>query len=546
MSSRAQSEKGSETAARTRPLSIQEILLRREKKAAAEAKKAAAGEAKKTRDEPKDNEKGKPNHAESGRGHKTRKDLKDVPAEGSRRESVRDAAKEDSRKDDVRHVSKEGSKKDGARYAPREASKKENLNVRPKDGPRVDELKDAPKVPRKDDQRDAAKKGSKKERSSTRDGSQSAAKDKDAHVSHKLSTGTRGRPAESRDGNHGEIRGRNGDAARPESLRGPAERWNGEPVHNDRIKERSDILRNEAKRKFHGFDDQRRPYVDRPVLMKHDSARFQVSKHYDRNDGRREYGKAYYEEPRPKRRRSRSREYDQGRRDRSFSLSPREQRRSYHGHDHDGFFPGRKYAENDRHRSSGNGGGHDGGSYQRHESPLGGYSPRKRKTVPQDEQASTNITPPAVRSPEKKQATWDQAPAGADQSNFFTTSKPTVSQTSSASVSFSAPKPNLATTSETILTGNSASIDSVQLTQATRPLRRLHIENLTSSASEDMLIGCLNAFLLSSGGNHVQRSKQPCLSCMVSQLPSPLLVICITLPHFLRNIYPHAMFIQCR
>jgi splicing factor U2AF subunit len=152
--------------------------------------------------------------------------------------------------------------------------------------------------------------------------------------------------------------------------------------------------------------------------------------------------------------------------------------------------------------------------------------------VPQDEQVSTKITPPAVRSPEKKPATWDQAPAGADQSNFFTTLKPIVSQTSSVSVSSSAPKPNPATTLDTILSGNSSSIDSVQLTQATRPLRRLHIENLTSSASEDMLIGCLNDFLLSSGGNHIQRSKQPCLSCTVSKLPPHFLVVCTTLPHF--------------
>ncbi|XP_047089406.1 uncharacterized protein LOC124701400 [Lolium rigidum] len=498
MSSRAQGEKGSqgatggsETAARTRPLSIQEILRRREKKAVAEAKRAAA-EAKDTKGELQDYEKGKPSRSDSGRGHRARKD---VPVE---KESVRDAPREDSRKDDVRHASKEGSRKDSARHAPREASKKDSLKDRPKDGSKVD---------------DAPKKGSKKERPSARDDGQSAAKDKGSRSSHKLSASTRGRPAESRDGTHGEIRARNGDAARSEYLKGPAKRWNGEPVHSDRIIE-SDKLRNEAKRKYDHRRpeyDQRRPDVDLPVLKKHDSARF---RHYDRNDGRKEYGNPYHEEPRPKRRRSRSRDHDQGRRGRSVSLSPKAQRRSYHGHDRDNYPPGRKYAENDRHRTSGNG-GHGGESYQRHESPLGGYSPRKRKTVPQDEQVSTKITPPAVRSPEKKPATWDQAPAGADQSNFFTTLKPIVSQTSSVSVSSSAPKPTPAI--ETILSGNSSSIDSVQLTQATRPLRRLHIENLTSSASEDMLIGCLNDFLLSSGGNHIQRSKQPCLSCTINK-----------------------------
>uniref|UniRef100_A0A453J441 RRM domain-containing protein n=1 Tax=Aegilops tauschii subsp. strangulata TaxID=200361 RepID=A0A453J441_AEGTS len=539
MSSRAQQgEKGSESAARTRPLSIHEILLRREKKALAEAKKAAA-EAKKAREELQGNDKGKPNHSEPGRGHKSRKDLKDVPAEGSKKESVRDATREDSKKDDVRraskegsrkesirdapskkddvrHASKEGSKKESIRDAPKEVAKKENLKERPKDGSKVDELKDTPKVPRKDDHRDAPNKGSKKERSSVRDDSQSAGKDKDAHDPHKHSTRMRGRPVESKDGNHGEIRARNGDVTRSESLKGPGKRWNGEPVHNDRIMERSDKLRNEAKRKIHGFDDEKPSYVDRPVLKKHDSARFRVSKHYDINDSRREYGKPYREEPRSKRRRSRSRDHDQGRRDRSLSLSPREQRRSYHGNDHDNYPPGRKYAENDRYRTSDNV-GQGGGSYQRYESRLGGYSPRKRKTVPQDEQLTTTNTPPVIRSPEKKPATWDQPPTAADQSNFFSNLQPIVSQTSSVSVSFSAPKQNPATALDTILSGNSSSTDSVQLTQATRPLRRLHIENLTSSASEDMLIGCLNDFLLSSGVNRIQRSKQPCLSCTINK-----------------------------
>uniref|UniRef100_A0A453J4U5 RRM domain-containing protein n=1 Tax=Aegilops tauschii subsp. strangulata TaxID=200361 RepID=A0A453J4U5_AEGTS len=516
MSSRAQQgEKGSESAARTRPLSIHEILLRREKKALAEAKKAAA-EAKKAREELQGNDKGKPNHSEPGRGHKSRKDLKDVPAEGSKKESVRDATREDSKKDDVRRASKEGSRKESIRDAPKEVAKKENLKERPKDGSKVDELKDTPKVPRKDDHRDAPNKGSKKERSSVRDDSQSAGKDKDAHDPHKHSTRMRGRPVESKDGNHGEIRARNGDVTRSESLKGPGKRWNGEPVHNDRIMERSDKLRNEAKRKIHGFDDEKPSYVDRPVLKKHDSARFRVSKHYDINDSRREYGKPYREEPRSKRRRSRSRDHDQGRRDRSLSLSPREQRRSYHGNDHDNYPPGRKYAENDRYRTSDNV-GQGGGSYQRYESRLGGYSPRKRKTVPQDEQLTTTNTPPVIRSPEKKPATWDQPPTAADQSNFFSNLQPIVSQTSSVSVSFSAPKQNPATALDTILSGNSSSTDSVQLTQATRPLRRLHIENLTSSASEDMLIGCLNDFLLSSGVNRIQRSKQPCLSCTINK-----------------------------
>ncbi|KQK23751.1 splicing factor U2af large subunit B isoform X2 [Brachypodium distachyon] len=515
MSSRTESEKGSErdaslTAARTRPLSIQEILLRREKKAAAEAKKTK---------ELQGNDTSKPNHLESGRGHKSRKELKDASVEGSKKESIRDTPREDQNKDDVRRTSKEGSKKENMRYAPKEVSKKENLKDRRKDGSKMDDLKDTPKVTRKDDQRDAPKKGSKKLKSTIRNDSQSAGKDEVTHGSQKTSTSMRGLADESKDANHGRTRARNAHTIGYESLKGPGKRWNGETVDNDRIKEKSEKPRNETKRKFHGFDDQieKSQDLDRPVLKKHDFARFRDSRHSDRNDGRKEYGKPYDEEPRSKRRRSRSRDHDRERRDRSVSLSPREQRRSYRGHDHDNYPPGRKYAETDRFRTSGNG-GHNDGSYRRYESRLGGYSPRKRKTAPQDEQMTAKTSFPVVRSPERKSATWDQGPAKADQSNFFTSLQPIVSQmTSSVSVSSSAPKQNSATTLETILSGNSSSIDSVQLTQATRPLRRLHIENLPSSASEDMLIGCLNDFFLSSDVNHIQKSKQPCLSCTINK-----------------------------
>lgn len=61
------------------------------------------------------------------------------------------------------------------------------------------------------------------------------------------------------------------------------------------------------------------------------------------------------------------------------------------------------------------------------------------------------------------------------------------------------------------------SLDLIQLTQATRPMRRLYIENLPHSASEKAIIDCLNGFLTSSGVNHIE-GTQPCISCIVSAL----------------------------
>ncbi|CAL4920666.1 unnamed protein product [Urochloa decumbens] len=252
------------------------------------------------------------------------------------------------------------------------------------------------------------------------------------------------------------------------------------------------------------------------MLEKHDSAWFQGSKHSDRNDGRNEYAKPYHGEPRLKRRRSRSTDRDQERHGRSISPPPRQQRHNYRGHDFDNYPPyysmeksRRKYAEVDKQRSSGSG-GYSGGSHQRYESRLGGYSPRKRKTAQQAEQATTKTPPPVIQSPEKKSATWDQPPVKANQFKFPTSLQSTVGQVTS-----STPK-DPSTTVGTILAGNSLSADSVQLTQATRPLRRLHIENLPDSATEDRLINCLNDFLLSTGIKYTQRSK-PCLSCTINK-----------------------------
>ncbi|XP_068662852.1 splicing factor U2af large subunit A-like [Aristolochia californica] len=67
------------------------------------------------------------------------------------------------------------------------------------------------------------------------------------------------------------------------------------------------------------------------------------------------------------------------------------------------------------------------------------------------------------------------------------------------------------------LSGNkSVSFYSIQLTQATRPMRRLYVENIPVLASDKSLMECLNDFLLSSGANHIEGTK-PCISCIINK-----------------------------
>lgn len=495
------------TAARTRPLSIKDIMLRREKKAASESKKAKEG---------LENGKDKSTHLERGRDHKSRKDPRDMPVEGSRKEKNRDATREGAKKEKPRHIPREYSRKEDMRYAPKEVPK-DNSRDRSNTDAKMDDIKDAPNVPEKESLRDAPRKASKKRRPSG-DDNHSGSKDKGIHHSQKLSTSMSGRADESKTRTLSEIRERKGDVMRSEYQKEPGKRWNDEINDDDKLKFKSEKLRNETKRKDRSFDNERSLEVG-PVLKRHDSARFQDSKHSDRNAGRNEYATPYHGESELKRRRSRSRDHDRERYSRSISPPLREQRYNYRGRDFGNppYYSMEKsrgkYAEVDKQRSSGSG-GYIGGLHQRYESRLGGYSPRKKKTSLQAEQATTKTPSKVIQSPEKKSATWDQPPVKANQSNFPGTFLPTVGQMAPTPFSFSVIK-DPSTTAVTMLAGNSLTADSVQLTQATRPLRRLHIENLPDSATEDKLIDCLNDFLLSTGSK-LQRSK-PCLSCTINR-----------------------------
>uniref|UniRef100_A0A0A0LLH4 RRM domain-containing protein n=1 Tax=Cucumis sativus TaxID=3659 RepID=A0A0A0LLH4_CUCSA len=161
--------------------------------------------------------------------------------------------------------------------------------------------------------------------------------------------------------------------------------------------------------------------------------------------------------------------------------------------------------------------------YRRHSgstSGLGGYSPRKRRTE------SAVKTPSPLRTPEEKNEVLDLPPtekvglfSGSVASNF-PPSNPTVSlgisndQSGGAFFSSAMGKSLSVVSSNNIAMKTKVSLDLVQLTQATRPMRRLYIENLPHSASEKAIIDCLNGFLMSSGVNHIE-GTQPCISCII-------------------------------
>lgn len=236
--------------------------------------------------------------------------------------------------------------------------------------------------------------------------------------------------------------------------------------------------------------------------------------------------RTYLEESRPKRRRSRSKEHEKDRGRRSLSQSPKaykhiaKDRRelgepsSHSTKDKSG----KEHSDVDKKRISSNG---SSSHYRRNtnsSSGLGGYSPRKRKT-----DAAAKTPSPTRRSPERRTAGWDLQPAekesitaGSTLSNLNTTS-----QNLSLNIKeFPSVTPVTPTVVKPIgnsihtLSSQMHAVEAIQLTQATRPMRRLYVENLPASASEKDLIECINKLLLSSGVNYIQ-GTQPCISCIV-------------------------------
>ncbi|KAK3022511.1 hypothetical protein RJ639_046788 [Escallonia herrerae] len=298
--------------------------------------------------------------------------------------------------------------------------------------------------------------------------------------------------------------------------------------HADRSRGKYD---KESKRKIQNDDDERAR--DRNYGKKQDLETAE-------RKGKKESSQLPQEDSRSKRRRSRSREHDKDRARKSISLSPRQHKRtSYDVHEH-GELPshsskgrsGRIHSDVER-KISINGSSSDyrrnGDSARR----LGGYSPRKRRT-----EAAIKTPSPTNRSPEKRSATWDLPPIRTESKSTgsvpynFQSANQTVSSTkqdlsSKIAVTSSTPKPVVGVLSAAPPLKINASVDSVQLTQATRPMRRVYIENLPASATEEAVMECLNSFLLSSGVNHVQ-ATQPCISCIINKEKGQALVEFLT------------------
>lgn len=215
-----------------------------------------------------------------------------------------------------------------------------------------------------------------------------------------------------------------------------------------------------------------------------------------------------YESRKTKRRRSKSREIYH-KREKSVSLSPRPCKKSSSSHYKDK--SGRLYYDSKKGRTSQTG-KHEKRNQKYHHSEIGGYSPRKRRN-------SEVISPmrkspsPNVHSPNKKNGTSEQPPSGSLPTNIHSTSNNQEKISSSPDI-VNASKSQQVSLLKTPDIVPDTSAYAIELTQATRPMRRLYIENIPPSISDKAMIEWLNSNLLASGGIPVQKS--PCISCIVS------------------------------
>ncbi|CAH9115973.1 unnamed protein product [Cuscuta epithymum] len=287
--------------------------------------------------------------------------------------------------------------------------------------------------------------------------------------------------------------------------------------HKDKKKE---SYEKESSRKHQNEDAKRAK--DRSAHKKHESTKVGASFFPERKDSKR----AHYGELRNKRRRSRSTDHGKDNHRKSRSLSPKAHKHSSHdmrdmgesnSHSSKDKF-GRSNIESDRNKISNNG---ETSHSKRHAgvtSGLGGYSPRKRKS-----EAAAKTPSPTKRSPEKRIAGWDRPPATTERNFPAPVVCSVFSSAQSVSLntlgSFGVTTASLFATKPAMFFQNSYSpsvhaVESVQLTQATRPLRTLYVENLPNSVSDKDVMECINKFLLSSGANRIQGTK-PCISCMI-------------------------------
>ncbi|CAH8277302.1 unnamed protein product [Arabidopsis lyrata] len=250
---------------------------------------------------------------------------------------------------------------------------------------------------------------------------------------------------------------------------------------------------------------------------------------------KREQPKSHQREMRKKRRRSRSRDHGQDRQKRSSPLPRAQKATSRHKRDHEERLENAVTDRSGKHHFNDNGNkvastvNNKSKRYSASKSELGGYSPRKRR-----EEASAKAVSPPNLSSEKKSAKWDLAPAvtaamfsGSVFSGLQAAAQTAYPTNSEASLTLL--KPLMEAPFRTPSAREITSVDSVQLTESTRRMRRLYAENVSDSASEKSLIECFNSYMLSSGSNHIKGSE-PCISCIINKEKSQALVEFLT-PH---------------
>lgn len=324
------------------------------------------------------------------------------------------------------------------------------------------------------------------------------------------------------DNDHKQVYGRSRDVdqTRHDYKNEPQKRHSRALTGRDKYAEESRVRPEKQSRRKHQDEDKERT-GDQDAPRKHDKRKSKNSEFSKMKE--KEPSRSYYEDLRPKRKRSVSRERDQERSRRSSSVSPTAHRwklvddqevQDYSYKDKSQ----RSHVDTERKRISTDGSNSNHRRYSGSSSGLGGYSPRKRKT-----DAAAKTPSPTTRSPERRTAGWDHPPVGKESDT--SSSLASNVQLSSQIASENGPKPLsvIPTISAAIkpvgisqYTSFSQihAIDSIQLTQATRPMRRLYVENLPPTASEKAVVECINDFLLSSGVNHI-KGTSPCISCMI-------------------------------
>ncbi|MED6209392.1 hypothetical protein PIB30_054242 [Stylosanthes scabra] len=286
----------------------------------------------------------------------------------------------------------------------------------------------------------------------------------------------------------------------------------------------------EGKEKHDRETNRKYQYLDDKSLQRNAMVKQDLGKHHNQRIHERQQrweNVSRHEESKTKRRRSRSREHDNSRRRRSPSFSPRAAKRTYHDEEHKELpmlslkdSSRKKHSDVDRDRASTNGSSSHHHRHGASTSGLGGYSPRKRKS-----EAAAKTPSPSKHSAEKKRAGWDLAPAGADNppqsfvsSSFQLSNHAMLSNIQSmafaTSVGPTVVKPLAISFLNDVSTGKNAHIDPVQLTQATRPMRKLYVENVPASVTEKDVMDSFNNLLLSSGVTQIQQSER-CISCIL-------------------------------